>query len=148
MGVALTVCAVALFLVAAATDALERRIPNAVSLGLALAGIGRIAVDAAAGGTLGSVAADLAAASGVFALGAAGFRFGLLGGGDVKLLAAGALWLGAADLPPYLTTTALAGGILALAFVVSRHFGWLREPTLPYGMAIAAGGLLTTGPWT
>ena len=57
-----------------------------------------------------TAALDLAAALAVFALGALAFHFGLLGGGDVKLLAAGALWLGAAALGPYLMVTVLAGG--------------------------------------
>jgi prepilin peptidase CpaA len=150
MDAALTLGAVALFVVAATTDALERRIPNGVSLGLALVGLLRIGAEIATGGALGPAAADVAAASGVFVLGAAGFHFGLLGGGDVKLFAAGALWLGVAGLPPYLTTTALAGGLLALGFIAARRLGWLGEPTLPYGIAIAAGGLRTTGggAWT
>jgi prepilin peptidase CpaA len=150
MDLALSLCAAALFVVAATTDAVERRIPNAVSAGLALAGVARLAVALAAGGGFGAAGADLAAAAGVFLVGAGGFRFGLLGGGDVKLFAAGALFLGAADLPPYLTATALSGGLLALGFLLARRLGRLDDPTLPYGIAIAAGGLLTTGGalWT
>jgi prepilin peptidase CpaA len=150
MDVALSLSAVALFVVAATTDAVERRIPNAVSAGLALAGVARLLAALVAGGSLGAAAVDLAAATAVFLLGAVGFRFGLLGGGDVKLFAAGALWLGAAALPPYLTATALGGGLLALGFLAARRLGRLEDPTLPYGIAIAAGGLLTTGGalWT
>ena len=97
--------------------------------------------------------ADLAAAVAVFLIGAAAFRFGVLGGGDVKLLAAGTLWLGAAQAPAFLAMTVLAGGLLALFFIalqlVSRR-GGRTAPVLPYGVAIAAGGILTTGgvPWT
>jgi prepilin peptidase CpaA len=150
MSLLLSVCALALFAAAAATDALGRRIPNALSLGLALVGLARIALALATGEPAWPLAGDLAAAVAVFAVAAVAFHFRLLGGGDVKLLAAGALWLGAAALLPYLTATALAGGALALVFV-----GWQlampgRKPSLPYGMAIAAGGILTTGGaiWT
>ena len=76
------------------------------------------------------------------------FRFGLLGGGDVKLLAAGTLWLGAAALGPYLLVTVLAGGLLAVVFVAwhlrRRPTRRRRRPSLPYAVAIAAGGILTT----
>jgi prepilin peptidase CpaA len=141
----LSLCALALFAAAAATDALDRRIPNALSLALALVGLARIALALAAGEPLLPLAGDLAAAAAVFALAAAAFHFRLLGGGDVKLLAAGALWLGTAALVPYLTATVLAGGLLALLFLCWHLVMPGRgSPTLPYGMAIAAGGILTT----
>ena len=152
MALALTLCALALFAAAAATDARERRIPNALSVGLALVGLARIATALVTGDAALPLAADLAAAVGVFALAAVAFRFGLLGGGDVKLLAAGALWLGAASLVPYLLTTILAGGVLALLFIAWKLVtgGSAKGPSLPYGIAIAAGGILTTGGvlWT
>jgi prepilin peptidase CpaA len=68
----------------------------------------------------------------------------MLGGGDVKLLAASALWTGSAALLPFLTATALAGGLLAAVFLVFARRGG-RRVALPYGVAIAAGGLLVTG---
>lgn len=146
MPFALSLAALALLVAAATTDAIERRIPNALSLGLALLGLARIALDLAAGGAALPVAADLAGAAAVFALGAAGFRFGLVGGGDVKLLAAAALWLGAAALLPFLMATALAGGLLAVVFLVVALFHRDRaKVALPYGIAIAAGAILTTG---
>jgi prepilin peptidase CpaA len=142
----LSASALALFAAAAATDAVSRRIPNALTLALALVGLARIGLALASGDPLLPLVGDLAAAVAVFALAAVGFHFRLLGGGDVKLLAAGALWLGAAALVPYLTATVLAGGLLALLFV-----GWhlampgRARPTLPYGIAIALAGILTTG---
>ena len=82
----------------------------------------------------------------MFACGALLFRFGLFGGGDAKLLAAGALWIGAGSALPFLAGTALTGGALALGFLV-----WVgvagrgrARPSLPYGVAIAAGGVLGT----
>jgi prepilin peptidase CpaA len=153
---ALTAAAVALFAAAAVTDTLRRRIPNLLCAGLALLGIVRIVGTLADGtGTGLQTAADLAAALAVFAAGALAFRFGLLGGGDAKLLAAGTLWLGAASLGPFLLTTVLAGGILAVGFViaqVARRAATADRAafSLPYGIAIAAGGILTsTGAlWT
>jgi hypothetical protein len=50
MLLALSVCALALFAAAAATDAVARRIPNALSLALALVGLARIALALAAAG--------------------------------------------------------------------------------------------------
>jgi prepilin peptidase CpaA len=147
MTLLLTLCALALFAAAAATDLGARRIPNRLTLALALVGLARIAL-APAGAAVLSLGVDLGAAAVVFLLGTAGFHLRLLGGGDVKLLAAGALWIGAASLPPYLMTTVLAGGLLALGFIV-WHLALGKRgaaaPSLPYGVAIAAGGILTTG---
>ena len=108
-------------------------------------GILRIAVGLASGAGVGAAALDLAAATAVFVAGAVAFRFRLLGGGDVKLIAAAALWLGAAALGPFLLATALAGGALAVGFLLARHAR--REGLaagLPYGIAIAAGGILVS----
>jgi len=147
MTLLLTLCALALFAAAAATDIGARRIPNRLTLALALVGLARIAL-APAGAAVLSLGVDLGAAAVVFLLGTAGFHLRLLGGGDVKLLAAGALWIGATSLPPYLMTTVLAGGLLALGFIV-WHLALGKRgaaaPSLPYGVAIAAGGILTTG---
>lgn len=80
------------------------------------------------------------------------FNKGILGGGDGKLLAAGALWLGWSHLLTFLFITTLAGGVLAAAFMVwpaltARYHGKGRPveppPLLPYGIAIASGGLYT-----
>jgi prepilin peptidase CpaA len=147
---ALSAAAIAVFASAAITDSVSRRIPNRLCAILALLGLVRIAV-ALAGGQIAAPGLDLGAAFGVFALAALGFRFRVLGGGDVKLLAAGALWLGAPALGPYLLATVLAGGALAVLFVAWRLAlpGRAAGPSLPYGVAIAAGGILTTagGLW-
>jgi prepilin peptidase CpaA len=140
-----TLAAVGLFAAAAVTDTRARRIPNLLPAGLALLGVARIGAALAAGAGAGMVAADLGAALAVFAAGAVAFRFGLLGGGDAKLFAAGALWLGAAAVGPFLLATVLAGGVLAVGFLAA---GMLRGPGagagLPYGIAIAAGGILVS----
>jgi prepilin peptidase CpaA len=131
------------------TDGRSRRIPNPLPLALALVGLVRIAIGLGSGAGAGAAALDLVAAAAVFLAGGAAFRFRMLGGGDVKLFAAAALWLGAAALGPFVLATALAGGALALGFLLARH---LRPDGLaaglPYGIAIAAGGILVSaGAW-
>jgi prepilin peptidase CpaA len=88
------------------------------------------------------------------------FALKLAGGGDVKLLAATALWAGTKLVLPLLLVMALAGGVLALAFLVARYSkvrmqqdeaesdggpatagSVLTGVRLPYGVAIATGGL-------
>jgi prepilin peptidase CpaA len=111
-------------------------------------------------GGWGEAPADLAGAATVLALGFASWRCGLLGGGDVKLLSALALWAGGPMFVPFLLLTALAGAVLALVWLGARSFhplipvpalialGRLGLPvprggptTLPYGVAIGIGGL-------
>jgi len=141
----LTLAAIGVFAAAAVVDGRSRRIPNPLSLGLALIGLVRIAAGLAAGAGFGAAALDLAAAAAVFLAGAVAFRFRLLGGGDVKLIAAAALWLGAAALGPFLLATAVAGGALAIGFLLTRNLR--REGLaagLPYGIAIAVGGILVS----
>jgi len=86
----------------------------------------------------------------VFAVGAAAFAVGALGGGDVKLLAAVTLFAGPAGVVDFLAITAIAGGLLGLAMLAGAPLGQpaLAGPLrarlrrgLPYGPAIAAGGL-------
>jgi len=144
MTLALSVAALALFLAAAFQDVTTRRIPNILVAALAVVGLLRIAAELAAGGGWGAAATDLGLAAAVLAFGAALFHFGLFGGGDVKLLAAGTLFVGLAGAWPFFAGTAAAGGLLALGFVV-----WIASvgrdaprPSLPYGVAIAAGGAL------
>ncbi|MGI9392199.1 MAG: A24 family peptidase [Parvibaculales bacterium] len=80
----------------------------------------------------------------------------IMGGGDVKLIAAIALWLGFPHVFPFLLATALAGGGLAvfsLLFRIAPDY-WLspfpflarlkkRWRHIPYGIAISIGGILT-----
>ena len=115
----LTLAALALFVAAAVIDGRSRRHPEPAALGLALLGLAAHRRRPRRRRRLGAAGLDLAAAAAVFLAGAVAFRFRLLGGGDVKLLAAGALWLGAAALGPFLLATALAGGVLALGFLSS-----------------------------
>jgi prepilin peptidase CpaA len=88
------------------------------------------------------VAIQLAAAEIVFVLLAGAFYAGMMGGGDVKLAAALALWFPPAGTVKFLILMSLAGGVLTLLILV-LHKMRNREgrPEIPYGVAIAFGGL-------
>jgi prepilin peptidase CpaA len=73
-----------------------------------------------------------------------------MGGGDVKLLAACALWFDLASGWKTLVAIALAGGVEALAVLLLRRLPWpdpvrgqvlllRRREGIPYGIAIALG---------
>jgi prepilin peptidase CpaA len=146
MALTLSIAAIGLFVWAAVSDVMTRRIPNRLVTMLAALALARLGLEVAGGASLVEPVADVAIALGVFALGALLFRSGLVGGGDVKLMAGGALWLGAGSALPFLAGTAVAGGALALGFVLWLAFAdrERQRPSLPYGVAIAAGGVLGT----
>ncbi len=95
----------------------------------------------------------------VFGFGA--FAAGFMGGGDVKLMTAVALWAGPDKVLPFLLFMSLAGLALALVIVtgtfylrwnenaeaaggISRLFPrWIRRGLTPYGFAIGVGALMT-----
>ena len=89
------------------------------------------------------VAIQLGAATTVFVLLAGAFYAGMMGGGDVKLAAALALWFSPVSIIKFLVLMSLAGGVLTLV-VVALHRAKQREgrPEIPYGVAIAVGGLV------
>lgn len=90
------------------------------------------------------MAIQLAMALGVFALFAAAFHFGMMGGGDVKMIAALALWFPFDKLVTLLVIMSLAGGAITLVMLIEK---WIRrrseQPEVPYGIAIAIAALLT-----
>ena len=106
--------------VAAATDLRSRRVPNALTIALALAALALAASHGPA-----AFFVSLATLAGVMLAGFVAFSFGWLGGGDVKLLAAGAAALGLPDAVPFLIYTALGGGVLAIVVAVAT--GRLRS---------------------
>ncbi|WP_309663133.1 prepilin peptidase [Sphingomonas sp.] len=87
-------------------------------------------------------AIQLGIAVGVFILLAGAFYAGMMGGGDVKLAAALAVWFSPASTFRFLVLMSLAGGVVTL---VAIAFHRLRKnagrPKIPYGVAIAFGGL-------
>jgi prepilin peptidase CpaA len=88
------------------------------------------------------MAIQLAAGLTVFTLLAGAFFAGMMGGGDVKLAAALALWFPPAGTVKFLVLMSIAGGVLTL-LILGAHRLRRREgrPEIPYGVAIAFGGL-------
>ena len=83
----------------------------------------------------------IAAVAFLFFLGA--FAIGQMGGGDVKLIGALALWLPLQPLMSLLIVMALAGGVVTLLMMVERRVRRSTAPAeIPYGVAIAFAGLL------
>ena len=80
------------------------------------------------------------------------FARGLIGGGDVKMLAAGGVWFGAGGVVPYLILVALLGGAVGLAVLVMRKLpgpkpAWLEgngaeDRAVPYGVAIGLAAVI------
>ena len=129
-----------LLIVAAADDIRRRIIPNRINLAIAVLAIPWwIALHLGGGEVLGQV---LAAAI-VLILFAFAFHFGMMGGGDVKLLAALALWLPLGQFVEVLVWMAIGGGVLTLAMLLHHR---LRRadgrPEIPYGVAIVGSALL------
>ncbi len=98
----------------------------------------------------------LAVAIIVLAAGITLFAFDHMGGGDVKLMSALALWAGPALIFDFLIVMALSGGVMALFMISPLRLGAalmlqragegtlsanLLAEKLPYGLAIAIGGL-------
>ena len=85
---------------------------------------------------------QIAAAVIVFLLLAGLFYAGMMGGGDVKLAAALALWFPPGLTIKFLVLMSLAGGVLTLG-LLAWHRAKRREgrPEIPYGVAIAVGAL-------
>ena len=79
----------------------------------------------------------------VFAFFAGAFALGQMGGGDVKMIGALALWLPVMPLLWMIVLMSLIGGALTLLMVVEkkvRRHDRLLE--IPYGVAIAIAGLI------
>ena len=138
---------------AAAMDIFTMTIPNRISIVLVLAFF-PLALLAGLGPS--EIASHVAAGVLLLAVGMALFFGGWFGGGDAKLMAAIALWVGLDSLLPYVLCVALAGGLLATIFESVRSVplpkillgeAWAmrlhrQDGGIPYGIALAAGALL------
>ena len=111
-----------LLAVAALHDIAVRTVPNALAGTIALLG-------AAAQLAAGTLLYGAPAAFAVFVAAAFAWRRRWMGGGDVKLLAAAALVVPPPMVPSLLMAVALAGGLLALPYVLARR----RLPPAPPG---------------
>ncbi len=150
----------ALLTVASAWDVARRRIPNALTIGIAASGL---AVQLAAGGPRAVLASAGAAAIVVAALWIPWGK-GAIGGGDLKLAGGAAAWVGLDALPRFALMSLVAAGLLAaVCYLLSARaaraeiranlghamLGLGMRPVIaaagrvpvPAGVAIAAGTL-------
>ena len=74
------------------------------------------------------------------------FQIGQMGGGDVKMLFALALWLPPLAVLQLIVIMAIAGGVLTIAMLIPhRLLKSAGNPEIPYGIAIAFAGLWLIG---
>ncbi len=130
-----------LLLAAGIEDARHRTIANGLNAAVALLAPGWWWAQGLAPWP--DMALQLGFAAIVLAVFAAAFAAGMMGGGDVKLIAALALWLPVGPFVGLLMVMSLAGGAVTLLMMAERR--WRRTPApleIPYGVAIAFAGLL------
>jgi prepilin peptidase CpaA len=152
MPLSFVISASGLLAIAAYTDVTRRIIPNWIPITLILLFIAASAfrpIDS-------SIVYSFLVAAAVFTVLAVAFAFNVLGGGDVKLMAAVALWVGLAGILEFFLITAMVGGALALGMIAYQRLALVfpialpagsagtgaPAPTLPYGVAIAAAGCI------
>jgi prepilin peptidase CpaA len=127
-------------------DARYRTIPNVLNGAMAAAGLSAVLLMQGGPAALWAIAHLIAA----LLLGIAAYSFKLWGGGDAKFYAATAAWFPLPDFPRLIIAISLAGFALLLGWFLvarfARHERVGRHAQLPYGLAIAAGGLLTMAP--
>jgi prepilin peptidase CpaA len=138
---------------AASSDLLTMRIANWLVILVVLAYVALAALTQIGWDQIGWAAV---AAVAVLAVAFAFFAFGWIGGGDAKLAAATALWIGLSYMLQYLIYAALLGGALTLIILAFRRYplpGWLsrykwidrlHDPKsgVPYGIALAIAAIL------
>jgi prepilin peptidase CpaA len=84
---------------------------------------------------------QLIVAATVFGLFTLAFAAGAMGGGDVKMVAAVALWLPPLAVMKLLVVMSIAGGLLTIVMLVAHRMAKSAgQPEIPYGIAIAFAG--------
>ena len=143
----------ALMAFVAASDLFTMTISNRVSLAL-IAGF--LALALLGGMGLHDMLLHIGAGAAVLVVAFACFAMGWVGGGDAKVAAAAALWIGFGHLMNYLLYASLFGGALTLLLLQFRQWplpyplagqAWLnrlhdRQSGIPYGIALALGALM------
>ena len=138
---------------AGAMDLFTMTIPNKISLAL-IASFIVLAPFVGLGWT--ELAMHLAAGTVILLFSFTMFALGWIGGGDAKIFAVGALWLGFDHLLEFTVYATLIGGILAVGLLLMRRmvfpewlfrqdwFGRLyhQDAGMPYGVALAASALI------
>ncbi|MBV1918528.1 MAG: prepilin peptidase [Sphingomonadaceae bacterium] len=131
-------------LVAAFTDLRRRQIDNWLTAAIALGAPLFWIAFAQETGEFGwsDAGIQLAIAVATFTALAALFAFGMMGGGDVKLLTALSLWIQPLWFIKLIIVMALVGGVLTLIFGGIHYIrGKQGRVAVPYGIAISAAGL-------
>ena len=142
----LTAVLLALVLLAAIEDGWRMKISNLTSGAIALGAFAALLFD----GPVVGFWQNLVLFAAVLVLGTMMFGRGWMGGGDIKLLAACALWFDLASGWKLMVAIAIAGGLETLVIMALRRLRWpdgMRQRVLllrrgegiPYGIAIAFG---------
>ncbi|MBB6124793.1 A24 family peptidase [Sphingobium subterraneum] len=141
---ALLTALAALLIAAAVTDLRSRIISNRLNIVIAaLAPLYWLACGIPAWPDM---VLQIALGIGMFTLFAALFALRMMGGGDVKLLAAVALWFPWQALAFLLLLMAVLGGVVTMATLIHhRMTRRLGQPEVPYGVAISLAGLWLIG---
>lgn len=135
-----------LLLLAAVEDGWRLEISDWISGAIAVSAFLAVAID----GPVADLWENVLLFVAVLAIGTFMFGRGWMGGGDIKLLAASALWFDLSSGWKLLVAIAIAGGIEALAIILLRRMPWpdrlrdrflllKRREGIPYGIAIALG---------
>ena len=138
---------------AACMDLVSMTIPNRITIFLVAAFF--VLAPFAPGMTLDVFGMHLAAGALVLTATFGMFAFRIIGGGDAKLVAAVALWVGWEHLLLYVLLAGMAGGALAVALLMFRAVplplrlakeSWLErlhtpKGDIPYGIALSAAAL-------
>ena len=135
-----------LLILAAMEDVWRLQIEDWMSAAVALCAFLAVAID----GPAGAIWENLLLFAAVLGIGTLLFARGWMGGGDVKLLAASALWFDLSQGWKMLVAVALAGGLETLIVMTLRSMPWppalrrrlavlRRDEAIPYGVAIAVG---------
>jgi prepilin peptidase CpaA len=145
---AILILGIALFVAAAYGDVKTLRIPNALVAAVAALGLVRLILIGDLSFALYTISASLL----VFIVTFLMFWRGFVGGGDAKLLTAAALLIGYHDLFNFLLVMGICGALVSVAVLVMPRSSVVtsdEQPlpkarlVVPYGAAIAGGGIVT-----
>jgi prepilin peptidase CpaA len=131
---------VVLLVTACVTDWRARIIPHGVNISIAVLGVASWWAHGWHFWPAG--AAQIALSLGLFIIFAMFQLMGAMGGGDVKLIGALALWFPWPLMTGLLVIMSITGGVLTVAMLVHAKLSKQPDkPEIPYGIAIALGGL-------
>jgi prepilin peptidase CpaA len=143
----------AVMALSASMDLLTFTIPNRICVSLAL---GYFVLATLLGVSAADILLNMSCALAILALAFVMFSLGWVGGGDAKLAAATAVWLGWSSILDYGLAAAICGGVLTLMLLSARmaplpaalgRLAWVArlhdcKSGVPYGIALAMAGLM------